>query len=75
MTTDEMDKVDPRTRNRLVVLCAGCNEWHHFVRNIAKFLATNGQVCACGSTRFVSGTLISEGTWNPKNKKVLKVKR
>jgi hypothetical protein len=78
-STDWMDGCrtveDVINKNKLVVLCADCNEWHHFERKPDAFTATDGQVCACGSTRFIGSKLISESTWNPANKKVVKKKR
>lgn len=68
-TTDEMDHTTPEERYKLVVLCADCNEWHHFTGSKERFSQTDGEKCQCGSTRFVGRTLISERTWKPDTKK------
>lgn len=65
-TTDEMDHTTPEDRNKCVILCARCHEWHHFERLPDVFLAADGQVCACGSTNFIGSTIVSERTWDPK---------
>lgn len=71
-TTDEMDHTTPEERYKLVVLCADCDNWHHFTGSADRKSATDGEQCECGSKRFVGGSLISERTWNPANKKRLK---
>lgn len=68
----EKDYLD---RNKLVILCAQCHEWHHFERTDIGQTGATGEVCACGSHQFIGSTIISERTWNPKNKKIPKNKR
>lgn len=71
-STEWMDGIrteeDYINRYKMVILCADCNEWHHFERDPSTFLAVDGQVCACGSTRFIGSTIISERTWSPDKK-------
>lgn len=73
-STEYMDGIrtekDYLDRNKLVVRCANCTEWHHFERtDKSSMSATEGQVCACGSKSFLGSTIISERTWRPDIKK------
>lgn len=67
-TTDEMDKTTPEERYKLVALCAECSEWHHFTGSKDRFLQLTGEVCKCGSKRFIGDSLVSERTWDPRRK-------
>ncbi len=71
-TTDEMDHTTPEKRYQLVVLCSNCDNWHHFTGGKDRNGQTDGERCECGSKQFVGGSLISERTWNPANKKRVK---
>jgi hypothetical protein len=74
-TTDEMDHTTPEERYQLVALCADCRNWHHFTGSAGRMSQTTGEVCECGSSKFVGGTLISERTWRPDIKKPVVKKR
>ena len=64
-TTDEMDETTPEDRPKLVVQCANCAEWVHFIRGTHPMNATKGVKCTCGSEQFVPRSLISERTFDP----------